>query len=134
MGNYLPGERHQGCFAEIEKLLFTYVDHDRKAEIDWSDPAKRNAQLKVLVTDSEAALELALQQIEDPEIRSLGWMINKILGMVSIPWKVAAKLEKEQLPTVLSVCMIPKCVMDAKVPPKSSIATKFPPASIKQVS
>ena len=79
MGYHLPGKR-QGCSAEIEKLLATYVDQDRKAEIDWSDPAKRSAQLKVLVDDSEAALELALQQIEDPEIRSLGWTISKILG------------------------------------------------------
>ena len=79
MGYHLPGKR-QGCAAEIEKLLSTYVDQDRKAEIDWSDPAKRSAQLKVLVSDSEATLELALQQIEDPEIRSLGWTISKILG------------------------------------------------------
>jgi len=79
MGYHLPGKR-QGCSAEIEKLLATYVDQDRKAEIDWSDSAKRSAQLKVLVDDSEAALELALQQIEDPEIRSLGWTISKILG------------------------------------------------------
>jgi len=79
MGYHLPGKR-QGCSAEIEKLLRTYVDQDCKAEIDWSDPAKRSAQLKVLVTDSEAALELALKQIEDPEIRSLGWVISKILG------------------------------------------------------
>ena len=79
MGYHLPGKR-QGCSAEIEKLLATYVDQDRKAEIDWSNPAIRNAQLKVLVTDSEAALELALKQIEDPEIRSLGWVISKILG------------------------------------------------------
>ena len=33
-----------------------------------------------MITDSEAALELALQQIDDPEIRSLGWTISKILG------------------------------------------------------
>jgi hypothetical protein len=79
MGYHLPGKR-QGCSAEIEKLLTTYVDQDRKAEIDWSDPARRSAQLTTLVTDSEAALELALKQIDDPEIRSLGWMISKILG------------------------------------------------------
>jgi hypothetical protein len=79
MGYHLPGKR-QGCSAEIEKLLATYVDQDRKAEIDWSDPARRSAQLTTLVTDSEAALELALKQIDDPEIRSLGWMISKILG------------------------------------------------------
>lgn len=79
MGYHLPGKR-QGCSAEIEKLLATYVDQDRKAEIDWSNPATRSSQLKVLVTDSEAVLELALKQIEDPEIRGLGWMISKILG------------------------------------------------------
>lgn len=79
MGYSLPGKR-QGCSAEIEKLLSTYVDQDRKAEIDWSDPVKRSAQLQVLVSDSEATLELALQQMEDPEIRSLGWTISKILG------------------------------------------------------
>ncbi len=79
MGYHLPGKR-QGCSANIEKLLATYVDQDRKAEIDWSDPAKRNEQLKTLVTDSEATLGLALLQIEDPEVRSLGWMISKILS------------------------------------------------------
>ena len=79
MGYHLPGKR-QGCSAEIEKLLTTYVDQDRRAEIDWSDPARRNAQLTTLVADSEAALELAIEQIDDPEIRSLGWMISKILG------------------------------------------------------
>jgi transposase len=79
MGYHLPGKR-QGCSAEIEKLLATYVDQDRRAEIDWSDPARRNAQLTTLVADSEAALELAIEQIDDPEIRSLGWMISKILG------------------------------------------------------
>jgi hypothetical protein len=79
LGYHLPGKR-QGCSAEIEKLLATYVDQDRRAEIDWSDAVMRSAQLKVLVTDSEAALELALRQIDDPEIRSLGWTIGKILG------------------------------------------------------
>lgn len=79
MGYHLPGKR-QNCSAEVERMLATYVDQDRKAEIDWSDPAKRSAQLKVLVADSEAVLELALEQLEDPEIRSLGWTISKILG------------------------------------------------------
>ena len=49
-------------------MLVTYVDQDCKAEIDWSDPEKRSVQLKTLVADSEAALELALLQIEDPEV------------------------------------------------------------------
>jgi hypothetical protein len=51
-----------------------------KPKSTGGDPARRSAQLKVLVTDSEATLELALEKLEDPEIRSLGWMISKILG------------------------------------------------------
>jgi hypothetical protein len=79
MGYHLPGKR-AGCSAQVESLLKTYVDQDRKAEIDWSDVPARNAQLKTLVDDSEAALELALEQMDDPEVRSLGWMISKIIA------------------------------------------------------
>jgi len=79
MGYHLPGKR-QGCSVEVERLISTYVDQDRRAEADWSDPAVRQAQLKTLVEDSEAALELALAQTDDAEVRSLGWMIAKILG------------------------------------------------------
>lgn len=79
MGYHLPGKR-QGCSAEIERLLATYVDQDRRAEIDWSDPAERNAQLKALVADSEAVLELGMAEQENAEVRSLGWMLTKILG------------------------------------------------------
>lgn len=79
MGYPLPGKR-SGCSAQLESLLRTYVDQDRKAEIDWGDVSARNAQLKTLVSDSEAVLELAIQQMDDPEVRSLGWMIRKIIG------------------------------------------------------
>jgi len=79
LGYHLPGKR-QGCAAEIERLISTYVDQDRRAEADWSDPAVRQAQLGILVADSEAALDLALAQTDDPEVHSLGWMIAKILG------------------------------------------------------
>jgi hypothetical protein len=79
MGYHLPGKR-QGCSAEVERLISSYVDQDRRTEADWSDPAVRQAQLKILVEDSEAALELALSQGDDPDVRSLGWMIAKILG------------------------------------------------------
>jgi hypothetical protein len=60
--------------------LGKYVDQDRRAEIDWADPQQRQAQLKVLVSDAEAVLELASQQADDEEVRSLGWMLSKILG------------------------------------------------------
>ena len=49
MGYHLPGKR-QGCSAEVEQLLATYVDQDRRAALDWSDPAVRHAQLQVLVS------------------------------------------------------------------------------------
>lgn len=79
MGYHLPGKR-QGCSSELEKLLSIYVDQDRKAEIDWSDPAVRASQLKVLVQDSEAVLGIALEHAADPEVRTLGWVVAKILG------------------------------------------------------
>lgn len=78
-GFQLPGKR-QGLSAETEALLATYLDQDRKAAIDWSDPAQRSAQLKVLVQDTEAALELALADSDDAEVRSIGWLLTKILG------------------------------------------------------
>ena len=79
LGYHIPGKR-QSCSVEIETLLKTYVDEDRKAEIDWSDPTARNTQLKTLVTDCETVLDLAAEDIADPEVRNLGWMLTKILG------------------------------------------------------
>jgi hypothetical protein len=40
--------------------LAAYLDGDRKAAIDWADPVARAAQLKVLVQDAEAVLDLAV--------------------------------------------------------------------------
>jgi hypothetical protein len=79
MGYHLPGQRH-GCSPDLERLLATYVDQDRRAPADWSDPAVRQAQLQRLVADSEATLDLALAQADDPDVRGLGWLIAKILG------------------------------------------------------
>jgi transposase len=79
MGYSLPGKR-QGCGQEIEGLLGKYVDQDRRAEIDWEDPQQRQAELKILVADAEAVLDLAEQQADDEEVCSLGWMLSKILG------------------------------------------------------
>ena len=79
MGYHLPGKR-QGCGQAIEGLLGKYVDQDRRAEIDWEDPQQRRAQLKALVEDAEAVLDLAVQQADEAEVRSLGWMLSKILG------------------------------------------------------
>jgi len=60
--------------------LAAYLESDRKAEIDWNDPAARAAQLKVLAADAHAALELALAESDDAEVRAAGWLLTKILG------------------------------------------------------
>jgi transposase len=78
-GFHLPGQR-QGLAAEAQALLATYLDQDRKADIDWADPAQRAAQLKILVQDTEAALELATAYSDEAEVRAIGWLLTKILG------------------------------------------------------
>ncbi len=60
--------------------LAAYLDSDHTADIDWADPAARAAQLKVLVQDAEAVLDLALAQAADPEVRTAAWLLTKILG------------------------------------------------------
>jgi transposase len=60
--------------------LAAYLDSDHKAEIDWHDPAARAAQLKVLAADAHAALEVALAESDDAEVRAAGWLLTKILG------------------------------------------------------
>ncbi len=60
--------------------LAVYLDSDRKAAIDWADPAARAAQLKVLVQDAEVVLDLAREQADDPEVRAAAWLLTKILG------------------------------------------------------
>ncbi len=60
--------------------LAAYLDSDRKATIDWADPTARAAQLKVLVRDAEATLDLALKQADDPDVRAAAWLLTKILG------------------------------------------------------
>jgi len=60
--------------------LTDYLDSDRKADIEWADPAARAAQLNVLVQDAEAVLDLALDQADDPDVRAAAWLLTKILG------------------------------------------------------
>jgi Transposase DDE domain/Transposase domain (DUF772) len=79
MGYALPQKR-RGLAPEVQRLLATYLDQDRKADLDWSDPQQRAAQLQVLVQDAEATLDLAAEQAEDAEVRSTGWLLTKILG------------------------------------------------------
>jgi hypothetical protein len=79
LGYHLPSRR-RGLSKQAGELVETYVDQDRKAEIDWSDPQARAEQLKVLVDDVEATLSLAVEQADDPEVRAIGWLLTKILG------------------------------------------------------
>jgi len=79
LGYHLPGRR-RGLSKQIRELVETYVDQDRKAEIDWSDAQARAEQLKVLVDDAEAILNLAAEQADDAEVRAIGWLLTKILG------------------------------------------------------
>ena len=78
-GFHLPNKR-QGLSPQTRALLERYVDQDRKADIDWADPQQRAAELQVLFDDAEAVLELAAEQIDDDEVRYLGWLLTKILG------------------------------------------------------
>jgi transposase len=78
-GYQVAGKRH-GLSPQVRTLVERYVDQDRKASIDWSSPQQRAAQLKVLVTDAEAALELALNESDNADVRSIGWLLTKILG------------------------------------------------------
>jgi transposase len=78
-GFHLPGKR-QGFSPQTQALVERYLDRDGKADIDWADPQQRAAQLKALVEDTEAALELAMDQDDDVEVRTIGWLLTKILG------------------------------------------------------
>lgn len=75
MGLDVPGKR-RGLQANLQG----YLDGDKKADIDWSDAKARAEQLKVLVRDAEAALELAVEHADDEEVRMVGWLLTKILG------------------------------------------------------
>jgi transposase len=79
MGYHLPGKRH-GLGEQGRRLVTTYLDQDKKAEIDWADAAQRQAQLNVLVADAEAVLELAFEHSDDPEVQRVGWLLSKVLG------------------------------------------------------
>jgi hypothetical protein len=79
LGYHLPGKRC-GLSEQAKALVATYVDQDRKADIDWTDPQQRKAHLQTLVHDVEVALELATEQMDDAEVRAIGWLLTKILG------------------------------------------------------
>jgi hypothetical protein len=79
LGYHLPGQR-RGLSGRTRQLVETYVDQDRKAEIDWRDPEARAEQLKVLVDDVKVTLTLAMEHADKAEVRAIGWLLTKILG------------------------------------------------------
>ena len=76
---YAAGKQ-RGLSPETQRLVATYVEQDRKAKLDWTDPQQRAAQLQVLFRDAEAALELASADMDDADVRSTGWLLVKIMG------------------------------------------------------
>ena len=77
---YAAAGKQRGLSPETQRLVATYVEQDRKAKLDWTDPQQRAAQLQVLFQDAEAALELATEHIDDADVRSTGWLLVKIMG------------------------------------------------------
>ena len=81
---YAAGKQ-RGLSPETQRLVASYVEQDRKAKIDWTDPQQRAAQLKVLFQDAEAALDLASEHMDDDDVRSTGWLLVKIMGDDIVP-------------------------------------------------
>jgi transposase len=77
---YVGRGKRRGLSQHVRELVDRYVERDQKAEIDWCDPRARAAELKVLVEDAESVLELAAEQADDVQVRTIGWVLTKILG------------------------------------------------------
>jgi len=74
-------QKRRGHSPQVQALVAGYVRRQGKADIDWSDPQQRAAQLKQLVQDAEAALDLAAEeQCNDAEVLATAWLLVKILG------------------------------------------------------
>lgn len=77
---FQPSGHRRGMSEQTRRLVETYLDQDRKAEIEWSDPAARAEHLKALVKDVEAVLDMAAEHADDPDVRAFAWLLTKILG------------------------------------------------------
>jgi transposase len=75
MGFAVPSKR-RGLAVNLAR----YLDSDEKTPIDWQDKTARSEELTRLVRDADAALELAHEQRDDPDVRATGWLLSKILG------------------------------------------------------
>jgi hypothetical protein len=79
LGYAVPAKR-KGLAPQGQRLIATYLEQDRKASLDWTNPQQRVAQLKVVVQDAEVAPEAAAAHTDDAEVRATGWLLTKILG------------------------------------------------------
>lgn len=77
---YAAAGKQRGLSPATQRLIATYIEQDRKAKLDWTDPQQRAAQLQVLFQDAEAALALATEHMDDADVRSTGWLLVKIMG------------------------------------------------------
>jgi len=77
---YTGSRKRQGLSSATQRLVTTYLERDRKANIDWSNPTQRATQLQILVQDAEAVLELAQAQSDNADVRATGWLLTKIMG------------------------------------------------------
>jgi transposase len=73
---FAVSEKRRGLAVNLAR----YLASDQKAEIDWRDPTARAEELARLVADADAVLELAHEHLDDPEVRTTGWLLTKILG------------------------------------------------------
>ena len=74
-------QKRRGLSPQAQAVIASYVDRNRKANIDWSDPQQRAAQLRQLVQDAETALDLAGEEhSDDAEALATAWLLAKILG------------------------------------------------------
>jgi transposase len=123
LGYHLPGKR-RGLGEQAKKLVATYVDQDQRAAIDWSDPQQRKEHLQTLVQDVEATLALATEQMDDEEVRAIGWLLTKILGddLEQDDAGRAQIAKGTAADRVISASQ--RCVTDAKAHPNASLASR----------
>lgn len=91
---YAVAGQQRGLSPETQRLVATYLAQDHKAQIDWSDPHQRAAQLQVLFQDAEAVLDLAGEHSDDADVRATGWLLVKILGD-NVPTSLRCDLERD---------------------------------------
>ncbi len=124
---YAAAVKQRGLSPETQRLVATYIDQDRKAKIDWTDPKQRKAQLKVLFQDAEAALSLAGEQMDDAMCAPPAGCWSRSWAMTSSQTtKVRRRLPKAPPRIALSALRTLRCATVARAVPNASTASKLP--------